>query len=209
MKRLESLSGMMDLPFPQYDMPPATPYEILLSWLEQAHQENVREPDAWTLATRDDSGSISMRTIFPVHLDGEKLWFATHIGSRKSKDICANREASCHIYWRELGRQISLSGNAELLPDYLADKIWHKRNSAYDPVSIASHQSEPLTNINALLAAVAQLENDGKLPRPERFVVWQLTFNSYEFWSASASRIHKRLIYTRNEQGWENARLQP
>lgn len=209
MKRLESLSGMMDIPFPQYDTPPAEPFEILLNWVEQARQQGVREPEAWTLATRDETGSISMRTIFPAYMDGEKLWCATHIGSRKSLDICANQAASCHIYWRELGRQISLSGSAVLLPDDLADQIWQSRISAYDPVSTVSHQSEPLTDNHALLAAIAELDNSGKLARPERFVVWELTFDRYEFWSASASRLHQRLLYSHSQKGWGNAKLQP
>ncbi|WP_456309586.1 pyridoxine 5'-phosphate oxidase C-terminal domain-containing protein [Serratia proteamaculans] len=209
MKRLESLSGMMDLPFPQYNSPPDEPYEILLSWLELAHQNGVREPDAWTLATRSNIGDISMRTIFPVHMDGRKLWCATHIGSRKSNDICATSTASCHIYWRELGRQISLNTSVERLPDGLADQIWQSRVSAYDPVSMASHQSAPLIDSPALFEAIAQLEKKGKLPRPARFVVWELTFNSYEFWSASASRVHQRLLYTRSGKGWKYEKLQP
>lgn len=209
MKRLESLSGLLDLPFPHYDNPPAAPFEILRSWLDRAHQGDVREPDAYTLATRNETGDISMRTIFPVRFNGEELWFATHSCSRKSLDILANQAVGCHIYWRELGRQLTLMGCAERLPDCVADEVWQARSSAYDPVSIASYQSEPLIDMDELLVDVARLESRGKLPRPERFVVWQFTFHSCEFWSASASRIHKRLLYTRSAQGWEHARLQP
>lgn len=209
MKRLESLSGMMDLPFPHYNSPPDEPYDILLTWLDLAHQNNVREPDAWTLATRNNIGEISMRTIFPVHMDGRKLWCATHMGSRKSRDICATSTAACHIYWRELGRQVSLNGCVERLPDSLADQIWQSRTSAYDPVSVVSHQSTPLTDPHAFYEAITKMEKKGKLPRPARFVVWELTFNSYEFWSASASRVHQRLLYTRGKQGWKYEKLQP
>ncbi|MCL6413059.1 phenazine biosynthesis protein [Pantoea agglomerans] len=208
MKRLESLTGITDLPFPQYDAPPVVPYEILHNWMQLAHHENVREPDAWTLATRSDAGMISMRTIFPVRMNGEDLWCATHLGSRKSLDMCANKAVSCHIYWRELGRQVSLTGNAKLLSDDIADQIWHSRASAYDPVSVASHQSEPLNDLTTLQAKIAGI-GCGKLERPERFVVWGLAFDTYEFWSASSSRIHKRLLYTRNELGWKHERLQP
>ncbi|WP_212112455.1 pyridoxine 5'-phosphate oxidase C-terminal domain-containing protein [Bartonella queenslandensis] len=174
-----------------------------------AHEKKIREPDAWTVASHNNSGIVSMRTIFPVHLDGEKMWCATHICSRKSLDFCATKTASCHIYWRELGRQVSLTGDVALLPDHVAEQIWQSRSAAYDPVSIVSHQSKPLHDFHAMLTSILELQNTGKLPRPERFVVWEITFNSYEFWSAAASRIHKRLFYTRTDDGWKYEKLQP
>ncbi|WP_119343962.1 pyridoxine 5'-phosphate oxidase C-terminal domain-containing protein [Facilibium subflavum] len=209
MKRLESLSGRLDVPFVHYDAPPFSPEVILKEWLERARRGDVREPDAYTLATRNANGGIAMRTMFPVRFDGEVLLFATHSCSRKGKDINETGSVGCHIYWRELGRQLSLSGTASLAPEHIAEDVWNERDPAYDPVSTASYQSKILKNIPLFLDEVAKYDGKIKLPRPERFVVYQIMVERYEFWSATASRIHKRLVYKRTAKGWENERLQP
>ncbi|AYA39305.1 pyridoxamine 5'-phosphate oxidase family protein [Xenorhabdus nematophila] len=209
MKRLESLTGQLDVPFPHYDNPPFSPEIVMKEWLARARSGDVCEPDAYTLATRSAEGDISMRTMFPVRFDGEVLLFATHSSSRKGQDIDSTGSAGCHIYWRELGRQLSLSGSAVLAPDAVADAVWNARDPAYDPVSTVSYQSDPLTDIAALFNEVAKYDGKNKLQRPERFVIYQFMIESCEFWAVDASRIHKRLVYERTENGWKNERLQP
>ncbi|MDE1479726.1 pyridoxamine 5'-phosphate oxidase family protein [Xenorhabdus bovienii] len=209
MKRLESLTGKLDVSFPHYDNPPLSPEIVMKEWLARARSGDVREPDAYTLATRSADGDISMRTMFPVRFDGDMLLFATHSCSRKGQDINSTGSVGCHIYWRELGRQLSLSGSAVLAPDHVADAVWNARDPAYDPVSTASYQSAPFTDISLLFNEVAKYDGKSKLPRPERFVVYQLMIARCEFWAVGASRIHKRLVYKRTEKGWGNERLQP
>ncbi|MBD2781096.1 pyridoxine 5'-phosphate oxidase C-terminal domain-containing protein [Xenorhabdus szentirmaii] len=209
MKRLESLTGLLDVPFPHYDNPPPSPETVIKAWLARARNGDVCEPDAYTLATRNVDGDISMRTMFPVRFDGDVLLFATHRSSRKGQDIDSTGSAGCHIYWRELGRQLSLSGSVVLASDDVAEAVWHARDPAYDPVSTVSSQSAPLTDIPALFHEIAKYDGKSKLPRPERFVVYQFIIARCEFWAVDASRIHKRLVYSRTEKGWKNERLQP
>ncbi|CDL80747.1 pyridoxine 5'-phosphate oxidase C-terminal domain-containing protein [Xenorhabdus szentirmaii] len=213
MKKLKSLTGLLDVPFPHYDNPSPSPETVIKAWLARARNDDVCEHDAYTLATRNADGDISMCTVFPVRFDGDVLLFATHRSSRKGQDIDSTGSAGCHIYWRELGRRLSLSGSAILASDLasgeVAEAVWYAQDPAYDPVSTVSYQSTPHTNIPALFHEAAKYDGKSKLPRPERFVVYQLIIACCEFWAVDAFRMHKRLVYKRTEKGWKNERLQP
>ncbi|MEI8593620.1 pyridoxine 5'-phosphate oxidase C-terminal domain-containing protein [Photobacterium sp. Hal280] len=209
MSRLESLTGRLNLPFPQYDTPPGSPKEIISQWITRARSGDVREPDAYTLATCNAAGEITMRTMFPIAIDGEVMLFATHSCSRKGSDIRESGIASAHIYWREIGRQLSVSGTMSLADESIAESAWNARDAAYDPVSVVSHQSEKFNDFDSFYRDVKGYENQGKQPKPERFVVYALKINHCEFWSANQDRIHQRLAYTLTEKGWYCERLQP
>ncbi|MCG7500092.1 pyridoxal 5'-phosphate synthase [Vibrio sp. Of7-15] len=209
MERLESLSGKLNIPFPHYENPPSSPKEIINEWVRSAREENVREPDAYTLATCNKNGEITMRTMFPVHFDGEVMLFATHSCSQKGHDIRDTGIASAHIYWREIGRQLSVTGSVVLASDQVSQSTWDTRSAAYDPVSMASNQSEVLSDLSVLVKEVSKYDGKNKLPRPDRFVVYQLNIERCEFWSATKDRIHQRLVYKATDSGWNYERLQP
>ncbi|HDM8060904.1 pyridoxine 5'-phosphate oxidase C-terminal domain-containing protein [Vibrio harveyi] len=209
MSRLESLTGRLNLPFQQYENPPDSPKEIINQWITRARAGDVREPDAYTLATCNAASEITMRTMFPISINGEVMLFATHRCSRKGSDIKESGAASAHIYWRELGRQFSVSGMMTLADESIAESAWNARDAAYDPVSVVSHQSETLHDFSLFSREIKEYENKGKQPKPQRFVVYALKINRCEFWSATQDRIHKRLAYTLTEKGWHCERLQP
>lgn len=207
--RLESLTGKRDLPFPEYEDPPKDPAKIAANWLQLAHQEGVREPLAMALATRRHDGEISTRVVQPVLFDGSSLRIATHETSRKARDIFDTGSVGGLLYWRELGRQISISGRATRSPDCVADLVWGQRNPGYDGVSTISEQSVKIENRDVLIEALGRLDRSVKLPRPSRFVVFEVEIERYEFWSASSDRIHQRIEYLREGEEWHHEYLQP
>ncbi|MFF1375091.1 hypothetical protein ACFVYL_02520, partial [Streptomyces sp. NPDC058308] len=52
-RRSETLTGTLDVDFPQFRTPPAEPMALLRTWLETATAQGVREPRALALATAD------------------------------------------------------------------------------------------------------------------------------------------------------------
>ena len=81
----ESLSGKVDLPFPEYDKPPAEPLQLVRSWLSQAREIGVREPTALALATADSRGRASNRVVAITDVTDLGLVFSSHSCSRVPK----------------------------------------------------------------------------------------------------------------------------
>ncbi|MFE9402147.1 phenazine biosynthesis FMN-dependent oxidase PhzG [Streptomyces sp. NPDC006530] len=206
----ESLSGKVDLPFPEYDKPPAEPLQLVRDWLAQARDSGVREPTAMALATADSRGRASNRTIAITDVTDLGLVFTSHSCSQKGREIAATGWASGLLYWRETGQQIILSGPVVPLSEAESDALWSARAIPLHAMSTVTEQSEPLEDVEALRTRARGLELTGSpQPRPEFFVGYRLQPDVVEFWSASSDRLHRRLRYDRVAQEWRTSRLQP
>lgn len=206
--KLESMSGAPDIPFPEYELPPLRPVELARQWFSHALEQKVREPRAMVLTTTNQAGLMSSRVMAILGFSDEGIVFATHNCSRKILDVQSSPFACGHFYWKELSRQLSVSGNLVDQGRERAIREWDNRPVALHSMSTASRQSEPLTSRGELLAAAQQLEGRA-LPCPERFAVYVLVPCAIEFWASSSDRLHRRLRFERYAGRWQSTRLQP
>ncbi|MFF4252532.1 phenazine biosynthesis FMN-dependent oxidase PhzG [Streptomyces sp. NPDC001663] len=208
--RFESLTGEVDLDFPEYDAPPAEPMGLVHQWIAEATARGVREPRALALATADSRGRASNRIISVTDITSRGLVFASHSTSQKGREMVATGWASGLLYWRETGQQLILSGPVSRLSEAESDALWSGRPIPMHSMSAASRQSEPLRDVAALRAEADRLAAPGTpLPRPDRYAGYLLAPVAVEFWAADSDRLHRRLRYDRCDRGWRTSRLQP
>lgn len=205
----ESTTGTVKLPFPEYDASANNPISLGQKWLKEAIDEKVREPRAMVLATVGSSKIITSRVMAILEFTNMGIIFATHKSSRKIRDSEDISFACGHFYWRELSRQLSISGKIRQLDRERAVKEWDKRPIPLHSMSTISRQSEPLVSYEKLLAAAQELESLGALPCPDGYAVYILEPQAIEFWSSSPNRLHKRLRFERTKAGWGGIKLQP
>ncbi|MGW2413573.1 phenazine biosynthesis FMN-dependent oxidase PhzG [Streptomyces tubercidicus] len=210
--RSESLTGAVEIAFPEFAAPPSEPMGLLSAWLDEAERRKFREPRALALATADVLGRSSSRIVVVSRVTGAGLVFVTHQGSRKGRELAANPWASGVLYWRESSQQVTVAGPVERLPDSEADALWAARAVFTHAMTTASRQSEPLDGLDGvaeLRERAGQLARSGPLPCPGSFTAYQLRPESVEFWANGTERLHERLRYDRCEGGWNISRLQP
>ncbi|MFC9427827.1 phenazine biosynthesis FMN-dependent oxidase PhzG [Streptomyces sp. NPDC056987] len=210
--RSETLTGTVDISFPEFLQPPAGPVALVRAWFEEAVRLGVREPRALALATADTRGRPSTRMVALNRITDEGFVFATHADSRKGREMTANPWASGALYWRETTQQIIVTGAVERLSDTVADELWFSRPPFTHPLSVASRQSERLHDPEALRAEVRRRTENadgGPLPRPEGYAGFLLRFDTVELWANGEDRLHERLCYDRTDDGWTPYRLQP
>ncbi|MER6014414.1 phenazine biosynthesis FMN-dependent oxidase PhzG [Streptomyces bluensis] len=194
----------------EFSTPPAEPMGLLQAWFDSAVANAVREPGALALASADARGHASNRIVQVLTVRDTGLVFASHADSRKGRDLAETGWASGVLYWREAGRQVIVTGPTHPLPDEESDALWAARPVGTHPMSVASHQSAPLLDEDALREKARQLGRAGlALPRPARWLGYLLEPASVEFWQADPDRLHQRLRYERDGPGWRTGRLQP
>lgn len=194
----------------EFGTPPADPMGLFRAWFDGALAHGVREPGALALATADARGRPSNRIVQVLQVRTAGLVFTSHAGSRKGRELAATGWASGVLYWRETGRQAIVTGPVSPLPDAESDALWAARPAGTHPMSVASHQSAPLPDEDALREQALRLARAGRpLARPAAWLGYLLTPESIEFWQASPDRLHRRLRYERSGHGWTVTRLQP
>ncbi|MFS2028893.1 MULTISPECIES: pyridoxal 5'-phosphate synthase [unclassified Curtobacterium] len=207
------LSGDTSFAFPEYTDPPASPFDVARTWIDEARDGDVSEPMSMTLATAGSDGRVSARTVDVKRLDDRGLVFGTSTLSPTGRQLDDNPFAALQVYWRETMQQLRFEGRAVQLSDPESDALFADRSPKSRAATAIADQSsvlEPRTLQDLIDDANALLdESEDDVPRPEGWVAWRLEPDRVEFWHGSRDRMHRRLQYVLADGAWSAARLQP
>ena len=80
------------------------------SWWNEALDSNIDEINAMTLATASKEAMPSARIVLLKGYTESGFVFFTNYNSNKGKDIAENNHATLLFFWKELERQVNISG---------------------------------------------------------------------------------------------------
>jgi pyridoxamine 5'-phosphate oxidase len=189
------------------------PIEQFARWFGQARDAGLRDPNAMTLATASADGCPDARIVLLKEFDASGFVFFTNYQSRKGRELTENPRGCALFFWCELERQVRIEGPVERVSaresdDYFAQRPLEARLGAW-----ASPQSEPIADRHALESRLAEVRAryaaPAAPPRPPHWGGYRLAAGRIEFWQGRASRLHDRLLYVRQPEGWRRTRLAP
>jgi len=182
-------------------------------WLEEADQEGVYEPNAMVLSTIDPDGAPTSRTVLCRGVSPHGITFFTDYTSQKGRALAVHPEVAVVFPWYTLHRQIKIRGTVEKVSEAESDAYFDTRPRDSRIGAWASDQSQPIDSREALEQKVAQatqhFEGVELVPRPEKWGGYLIRPLSIEFWAGRRSRLHDRVRFVKEGDGWRTERLQP
>jgi len=166
-----------------------------------------------TLATSSARAEPSARTVLLKGADENGFVFYTNYDSAKGRDLAENPRASLLFFWRELERQVRINGSVTKTTHAESDGYFHSRPLESQISAAISDQSRPVADRSELERRYAQFAakyKDSLVPLPASWGGYRVRPEAIEFWQGRKSRLHDRLLYTRQADGsWQRSRLAP
>ena len=182
-------------------------------WLDEADQEGVYEPNAMVLSTIDPDGAPTSRTVLCRGVSPHGITFFTDYTSQKGRALAVHPDVAVVFPWYILHRQIKIRGTVEKVSEAESDAYFDTRPRDSRIGAWASDQSQPIDSREALEQKVAQatqqFEGVELVPRPEKWGGYLIRPRSIEFWAGRRSRLHDRVRFVKEGDGWKTERLQP
>ena len=188
------------------------PIRQFSTWFAEAVKAELLDANAMTLATVSPAGDPAARIVLLKGFDDSGFVFFTNYESAKGRDLAAHPRACLLFFWRELERQVRITGAIEKVTQAESDEYFHSRPFESQVGAWASAQSTTVASRALLDARYAKLKAEyaGQVvPLPPFWGGYRVAANSMEFWQGRTSRLHDRLLYTREAADWTRSRLSP
>lgn len=192
---------------------PETPFELFQSWFHLADESaSVEEANAMTISTVGKDNFPSTRVVLLKGFSKEGFTFFTNYNSNKGKELEENPKCCLLFFWPALEKQVILQGEVSKISDKESEEYFRSRPRGSQLGAHASDQSSVVPSREYLEERLLKLEQEFKdkdIPKPVNWGGYLFKPSKFEFWQGRASRLHDRILYTKEHNNWKIERLAP
>ncbi len=189
------------------------PIDQFAHWWEEAVSSHIDEVNAMTLATIGMNGFPAARIVLLKGFDEKGFVFYTNYNSHKGEELEKNPQVALVFFWKELERQVRITGSVTRTSAADSDAYFHSRPAGSRIGAWASPQSTVIANRELIEASYCKYEQEfgyEHIPRPEYWGGYLVKPLSIEFWQGRGSRLHDRILYSASTGNtWKRERLAP
>ena len=189
------------------------PFKQFEQWFQAATEAEPVLPEAVSLATATREGRLSSRMVLLKDFDETGFVFYSNYESRKGLELAENPNAALVFYWRQLERQICITGTVSKVSREESEAYFRTRPRGSQIGALTSSQSQVVASREVLENRFQQLmaEYEGReIPLPSYWGGYRLSPSTIEFWQGRSDRLHDRFLYQRQSGGpWQLERLSP
>ena len=191
----------------------SNPIKQFDSWWKEALEANITEANAMTVATSSTDGMPSARIMLLKGFSEKGFVFFTNYNSFKAQQLTENPRVCLVFFWKELERQVRITGIIEKTSHAENDAYFQSRPKASQLGAITSPQSQVIESRQWLDDRYKKLTEQSEkiaIQRPAHWGGYLVKPVIIEFWQGRPGRLHDRIQYSLLDDGsWKIERLAP
>lgn len=192
---------------------PADPFQLFSTWFEEAVNSRIEEPNAMVLSTASVEAVPSSRVVLLKAFTGKEFVFFTNYQSNKGREIEENPSVALLFFWKELERQVRISGTIKKIKRKESEIYFKSRPYESQLGAWVSQQSTEISSrvkLEERFEILKKKYSPGNVPLPKFWGGYSVVPSAIEFWQGRPSRLHDRILYTKlNKSTWGISRLAP
>ena len=190
---------------------PINPIKLFSDWFGFIDSKRTElEPNAMSLSTVNKDNTPTTRIVLLKKFSKEGFVFFTNYNSRKGKAININPNVCLSFFWASTEQQVIINGIASKVDKKDSDIYFNSRPKGSQLGAIVSHQSEIINSRDVLDKKLEELSKiKSTLQRPNNWGGYLVEPYSIEFWQGRNNRLHDRILYKKEKNIWNFARLSP
>ena len=122
------------------------PVDQFKMWFDVIMKKDHMEANAFALSTVNSVGHPSSRIVLLKEIVDEGFVFYTNYDSDKARDMHMNPNVTMLFFWKNMERQVRISGMAYKFDEVRAKEYFQSRPKGSQIGAWASNQSQPLEN---------------------------------------------------------------
>ena len=189
------------------------PVKQFENWWQEAMLSEIEEVNAMTLATASADGIPSARIVLLKDFSEKGFMFFTNYESFKAQQLDNNPKACLVFFWKELERQVRITGLVQKVSHEDSDAYFQSRPEESRIGAVTSPQSRVIESrkwIDDRYAKNKKRLSGKPVKRPDCWGGYIVRPVIVEFWQGRPGRLHDRLQYTlQNNNVWKIERLAP
>ena len=167
---------------------------------------------SFNLSTVSLENIPSSRIVLLRSINEKGFTFFTNYTSDKAKDIEVNNIVSANFYWENLEKQVRITGKATKISSSDSDEYFNTRPRNSQLGAWVSDQSTVISLYFKMLNKIdffKEMFKDKNVSRPLHWGGYCIYPIKIEFWQGRESRLHDRLLFTKENNSWKKERLAP
>jgi len=191
---------------------PSEPFSLFETWFSQAVDIQIKDANTMLLATSSKENIPNIRAVLLKIFDEKGFVFFTNYNSVKAKEIEQNPHVALEFLWLDIERQVRIIGTCEKISTAESMAYFMKRSQGSQIGAWVSEQSSVISSRKMLQMQIEKMKQKfakGSVPLPDFWGGYRVRPSQIEFWQGRESRLHDRILYTKEKEGWKIERLAP
>jgi pyridoxamine 5'-phosphate oxidase len=189
------------------------PITTFKQWYQaEADSSDAALPSACCLSTIGLDDYPNARFVSLKEIVADNFIFTGSLDSRKGLELTEKPKASLTFWWPQTEKQVRVQGQAQQISLASANKYFEERSKASRLVSQICSQGASLQSYEQLEAQFLKAYDEAvinDLKRPHRWSGFQIMPKRIELMVFKRSRLHHRVLFTKESEVWGRELLQP
>ena len=187
------------------------PYKIFKAKYKEATNAGQKNIEAFCISSYNSAKhEVDSRFVNLKFISNDEFIFFSNYNSPKATAFISHNQIGALIFWSSINVQIRMKAKIKKTAHEYNQKYFYNRAKEKNALAISSKQSEIVESYEDVIKNYSEAYKKNDLSKcPKYWGGFSFIPYYFEFWEGHNSRINKREVFEKSNQGWNQSIIEP